>query len=174
MAIGICNPGVAALLYLMGPNGTCTNRLVLQAAKKEFDKKKVFQWKDASRQVITDEEIESLLQVKLLCHLPHLLTFPPPHLPTSSPSHLLTFPSHLPTSPSHLLTFPPHLPTSSPSHLTFPPHLPTSPSLLTFPPHLPTSPSHLTFPPHLPTSSPSHLTTFPTSHLPTSSPPLSP
>ena len=111
---------------------------------------------------------------------PNFLFFPPPHLPTHSPHHLLTSyilqPSQLITSPrltlptfpiSHVLTFPP-------SHLIFPtPHLftplalhlglqssPQLPFLLMTPlPHLSTAPPPpLTLPhPPLLTSPPPHI-----------------
>ena len=88
-------------------------------------------------------------------HLP-TLTFPPPHLPSPSPSLPLTFPP---------LTFPPpHLPSPSPSlPLPFPPpHLPILTGIPS--PHLPTpSPSHPSPPSlHLPI-----LTGLPSPHLPT-------
>ena len=64
LSLGINNPSVATLLYMMGPHATCTNRVLVEAALKEFDiRKKQSQSKDVFKQVITNEEIKFLLQV---------------------------------------------------------------------------------------------------------------
>lgn len=69
---GINNPSVATLLYMMGPHATCTNRVLVEAARKEFDiRKKQSQSKDVFKQVITDEEIEFLLQDPFLVYSGH-------------------------------------------------------------------------------------------------------